>query len=233
MKHGISFAAGTVVAALALAGPVAAHEHPSPQSVAKHVRSADQALEMVETLVTHNQDARAAVQLARYQRQIGAAERETGAARRGAENGRERAAAARALAKVAREHDEAVETLAELVDEADGELQLDIAEVAQSELRGREKALAILTRLLERLPAAAQEGIGMAITSVSAGGSEVEELTEALESGELSSEAAAVVEGLLERARAAVERGAKRVRSIAEGRPEEARGRIPAGTPGR
>lgn len=181
MRYRIRFVAATAVAAVAVAGPAAAHQHPSPQSVAKHVRSADEALELVATLVPADRDARAARQLARFERQVAAANREAGALRRGAGTGRERAAAARALVKVARLHDEAVETLTEVVDEADGGLQLDIAEVAQSELKGREKALAILTRLLDRLPEPAKAGIGRAIQAVSSGGEgDAEALNEAL-----------------------------------------------------
>jgi len=196
MNYRTTIAAGALTALLSLPAGAAAHEQPSPQSVAKHLRGADGALELVESLVERDSDAKAAVRLARFERQMRAADREARTLRREANSGREKVRSGRALVKVARGHDEGADTLADIADETDGELEVKVADVARSELRGRKRALAILTRLLDELPEAARKGIETAIKSVSRGDErKAEDVNEAPERGGPSDESAAPVTG--------------------------------------
>ena len=84
------------------------------------MRSADQALDMVESRVDRNEDAKAAIQFARNRRQM-------------------RAASATRL--VAKQSNTSAETFAEIVDEVSGKLQIDVAQAARSDLRGARRPL--------------------------------------------------------------------------------------------
>lgn len=82
MNYRITLTAGAILALLALPATAGAHERPSPQTVAKHVRGANLALDRVASLVTHDDNSAAAIELARNRRQTRAADREA-ARRRG------------------------------------------------------------------------------------------------------------------------------------------------------
>ena len=65
--------------------------------------------------------------------------------------------------KVARQHSEAAEVLAVIVDEASGQPQVSVADTTDSELRGREKAISVLTKLIDpRADRTASGGAGAA-----------------------------------------------------------------------
>lgn len=226
MKRKHSFrlaAAAAAIASLAIPATVSAHQPPSPQTVVKHARSADQALDRVASLVARNQDAAAAIALARNRRETRNASREAGrlAKRRGNPAVRRAALATRTVAKL---HDHNAEVLADIVDEAGGALALDIARAVDSDLRGRESALSVLTRLMGRLPMEAREGIARALAALSADGDdEIASLVQALQSGNLPPEAAAAVQHALARAVAGIDTGIERLRSIIDEVPAEAR----------
>jgi hypothetical protein len=224
MKYRLTFLSGALVVAMALPVTAEAHRGVSPQTVAKHVRSADAALDMVGSLVERNRDAKAAIQLVKLRRQSRAADREAASLRRRARGGRAKSRAASATLKVARQHNEAAEVLARLVDEAGGALQVDIAEMIGSELRGREKAISVLTRLMGRLPESARTAVAKAIARLSTDGAdEVRSLSEALAGGKLSPEAAAEVQEALQRATVAIDAAVARLNTVAERVSEQAR----------
>jgi small-conductance mechanosensitive channel len=224
MKYRLTILSGALVAAMALPVAAQAHDGVSPRTVAKHVRSADGALDMVESLVERNRDAKAAVQLAKLRRQSRAADREAAQLRRQSRGRRAKARAASATVAVARQHDAAAEVLAGVVDQAGGALQADIAEQINSELRGRERAISVLTRLMSRLPEQARRGLATAIARLSSDGAdEVRSLSEALVSGSLSPEAVTEVREALQRATAAIDAALERLSTMAGRVPEQAR----------
>ena len=214
-----------LVGALAIAPAAAsAHKAPSPSSVKVHVRSADQALDMVESLVDRNQDAKAAIQFARNRRQMRAASRETRALQRRARGERGAARAASATRLVAKQSNANAETFAEIVDEVSGKLQIDVAQAAKSDLQGREKALDVLTRLMDRVPDAAKPGLARAIAALSSdGGDEVADLSSALGGGALPPAAQQAVGEALAQALAAIDGATERLNGIADLVPEQAR----------
>ena len=225
MNHRTRIFSTALVGALAIAPAAAsAHETPSPNSVKVHVRSADQALDMVESLVDRNQDAKAAIQFARNRRQMHAASRETRALQRGARGERGAARAASATRLVAKQSNTNAETFAEIVDEVSGKLQIDVAQAARSDLRGREKALDVLARLMDRVPAQAKQGIALAIAALSSDGAdEVADLSSAFGGGTLPPEAQQAVGQALAQAFAAIDGAIERLNGIAALVPEQAR----------
>lgn len=224
MKYRVTLLGGALVAAMALPVTAEAHQGVSPKTVAKHVRSADRALGMVETLVERNRDAKAAVALAKLRRETRAADREAAKLRRKARGRRAKSRAASATLKVARQHDEAAEVLARIVDEASGALQVDIAEAVDSALRAREKAISVLTRLMRRLPGPMKTQVAKAIARLSSDGAdEVRSLSQAIASGALTPEAMAEVQQALERATAAIDSALERLNEVVKMVPEPAR----------
>lgn len=217
-----------LVGAMAMAPAAAsAHPAPSPQSVAKHVRNADQALTMVESLVSQNKDAQAAVQFARNRVQMRAAARETRRLQRRSASraGARRAAVATRL--LARQSNSNAETYAEIVDEVSGQLQLDVARAAASDLRARELALAVLTALMDRVPEQARPAIARAIAALSSDGQdEVAALAAALESGALPPEAQDAVQQALQTATAAIGEAIERLNGIVGQVPEQVRPQV-------
>ncbi len=214
--------------AMAMAPAAAsAHPAPSPQSVAKHVRNADQALTMVESLVSQNKDAQAAVQFARNRVQMRAAVRETRRLQRRSASGAGARRAAVATRHLARQSNSNAETYAEIVDEVSGELQLDVARAAASDLRARELALAVLTALMDRVPEQARPAIARAIAALSSDGQdEVAALAAALESGTLPPEVEDAVQQALQTATAAIDEAIERLNGIVGQVPEQARPQV-------
>lgn len=224
MRYRATLIGGALVAAMALPVTAQAHESVSPKTVAKHIRSADRALGNVEALVEGNKDAKAAVQLAKMRRQLRAGDRESASLRRRARSRRAKGRAAAVTVKVARQHNEAAEVLAAIVDEAGGRPQVSIAETTDSELRGREKAISVLTKLIDRLPESARPAVARAIARLSSDGAdEVRSLTDALEGGTLSPQAREAVAAALQLATEAVDMAIERLGSLAELVPEQAR----------
>ena len=88
-------------------------------------------------------------------------------ARRQAETPDEHAAAAAATAVLAKEHGQNIEKLAAALIPADGADENAIAAAARADTKGREKAIAILTALLAKVPEQAKPGILKAIAALS------------------------------------------------------------------
>ncbi|MDQ3646971.1 MAG: hypothetical protein M3433_00005 [Actinomycetota bacterium] len=191
------------------------------------MRNADQALTMVESLVSQNEDAQAAVQFARNRLQMRAAARETRRLQRRSSSASRARRAATATRLLARQSNSNAETFADIVDEVSGQLQLDVARAAASDLRARELALAVLTALIDRVPEQARPAIARAIAALSTDGQdEVANLAAALESGALPPEAEAAVQQALQMATAAIDQAIERLNGIVGLVPEEARPQV-------
>ncbi len=206
----------TAALALALPAGASAHATASPQSVRAHVQSAETALTQVQQLVAGNQDAAAAVAMARNQVQTRAAAREAGRLR-----GAPRRATA--LRLVARLQDENVATFAELVDDVAPATQEPMAAALSAALAGRDRALQTLTALAPTLPAQAQRGVARAIAALSGDRTdEVVQLVGALTSGRVSPGAQPAVEQALSNAAAGIAVGMSRLQEVLGTLPPQA-----------
>lgn len=179
------------LAAGALFAPAGAQAHVDKgvSSVKAHTVRADAALERAVSLYDRHAAARADRSFALSRRELGAAAREAAALRRAADTPAEELQAARAVGTVAAEQDENVEKLAEALDGAKGRSERKVAAAALSDVRGRDKAVAVLTAVLDEVPEQAQSGIARSIASLSTGrDDEVEALGEALAGGEVGAQ---------------------------------------------
>jgi hypothetical protein len=220
MKRFTPVASGLVVAVLALPSAAAAHSKPSVSSVREHIRGADQALATVTNRVQRHDQAAAAIAIVKNLRQTQTAARESGRIRGASKQ-------ATALRLVAAQRDTNVQTLTGLVDDVGEDLQVDIATAITSNLTGRETAIAKLTALAPRLPAAAQAGIARAIAAISAHGDQtVSDLTTAINSGEIGAAAQPRLQQALKTASGAMFTGVNQLQKIAGMLPPQAQGPV-------
>lgn len=208
------------VVVLAVPSAAAAHSTPSVTSVREHVRGADQALTMVAERVKDNEDAAAAIAMVQNLRQTKAATRESARV-----HGRSKKA--KALRLVATQRDANVETLAALVDEVGGQTQVDMATALNSNLIGRERAIAQLTALVPKLPAAAQAGIAKAIAAISGHGEDdVVSIVSAMNSGQIVEAAQPKLQQALTLASGAMFTGVDSLQQIVGMLPVQAQGPV-------
>ena len=162
--------AAVAVASAALAAPAgagAASLETGVKSVKAHTTKADKALDRAVALYGRNRDRDAGKQFGLSRKEIAKADRVAAALARKAGDGPERAAAARARVLVADQQDENDEQLVGVLDEADGHVESKIAQAALGDTRGRDKALAILSALVDRVPSRAQAGLSRAVVALS------------------------------------------------------------------
>lgn len=157
--------------------------------VRSHTTKADRGLDRAQRMLERNRHRDASRAYGQSRRELARARRSAARLARSADNSRERAAAASAQRRVAAVYDENVEQLAGMLDEARGRVESRIAQAALSDARGRDKAVAVLTALLEDgLPSSAATGISRALSGlVTDRDDEVEALGDALVSDEVSS----------------------------------------------
>lgn len=154
--------------ALALpAGANAADIQTAVSAVQAHTDRADAALDRAVALFERNSDRAARVAYAKSRKQMGLATAAAAKARRQAGTPDEHAAAATAAATLGREQGQNIEKLAGALLDADGADENKIAAAARADTKGREKAIAILTALLARVPEQAKPGILKAIAALS------------------------------------------------------------------
>lgn len=191
-RGGRTFARTAVLAVvtgalLAMPAGASAHLQATVETVKAHTDRADRGLDRAVAMFDRSRDRRAARAFNRSRREMGLATAEAAKLRRGAESDSDRADAALARQAVAEQQDANVERLVGLLDEASGRVENKIAKAALADTRGRDKAVSILTALLEQVPAEAQEGIANAIAALSGGrSSEVRAEARALGSGDVS-----------------------------------------------
>ncbi len=210
-------AALTSIAVLALPAGAAA----GPADVRERLSGAENALDRAESHVEGNQDAKAALQMARANVLTRKAGREAG------EIGKAKKAA-KAQRSVAAQFDANAATISALVDELRARFQVDAVDEVETAVDGRTKAVEVLTALLDRLPSRAVPGIAKAIAAITTDGEETEELTSALESGELSDEAQVAVAEALANATTAVQSTIEHLSSLVGTLPPEAQPHVQA-----
>lgn len=211
-----------VVAVVVLAAPsiASAHSSASVSSVRAHVRGADQALAMVADRVEDHDQAAAAIAMVQNLRRTQTATRESGKVRG-------RSQGAKALRLVVAQRDANVQTLAGLVDDVSGDVQLDMARALANNLSGRQTAIAKFTALAPMLPTAAQAGIAQAIAAISAHGvDEVTTITGALRSGQVAAGAQPQLQQALTLASAAMFTGVGQLQQIVGMLPGPAQGPV-------
>ena len=196
MRTTTSTTAG-VLAALALAAPGSALAD-TPRSgsdgiaiavshVSAHTDRADAALERALRMYSKSNDRAARVAYAKSRREIGHAKRDAAKMRRDARTPHAHLRAAKAQALVAEQQAENVEDLAKALRPASGRDESKIAAAARGDAKGREKAVAILTELLAKVPSQAVPGLTIAIGKISQGSEdEVGALSTALRSSHVS-----------------------------------------------
>ena len=188
------------IAAGALLVPAAAQAAPQTglASVKAHTTKADAALDRAIALYEANAAARGDRSLATSRREMAAARRDAAKLRSSARTSAQEAKAARAANLVASEQDENVEKLVGALDDAPAGSEREIAAAAKADVTGREKALSILTALLDEVPEQGRAGVAKAIVALSTDrDDEVAEQSEALISAEVGDEAKGeVVDGL-------------------------------------
>lgn len=164
----ITTGALAAVAAVAPAATASAHIEVAVTTVKAHTDRADAALDRAVSLFEQGSDRRGSREFARSRRELGKATAEAAKLRRTAKTEDQRADAARASALVADQQDENVEQLVDVLDEVEGKVENTIAKAALADTRGRDKAIAIITALLERgVPDQAATGLSKAVAALS------------------------------------------------------------------
>lgn len=164
----ITIGALAAVAAVAPASTASAHIDVAVKSVKAHTDRADSALDRAVSLFEQNADRRGSRELARSRRELGRATAEAAKMRRTAKTPNQRASAARAAALVAGQQDDNVEVLVDVLDEVSGRVENTIAKAALADTKGRDKAIAIITALLDRgVPEKAEAGLARALAALS------------------------------------------------------------------
>ncbi|HVF78806.1 MAG TPA: hypothetical protein VNA28_10950 [Solirubrobacteraceae bacterium] len=154
--------------ALALpAGANAADIQTAVSAVTAHTDRADSALDRAVAQFKGGSDRAARKAYATSRKEMGLAKAALGEARRQAVTPDEHAAAAAATAVLGTEQGQNIEKLAAALIPADGADENAIAAAARADTKGREKAIAILTALLAKIPEQAKPGILKAITALS------------------------------------------------------------------
>lgn len=217
--------AAIVVGSLALAPAAAeAQKAPSPKSVKSHVRKADRSLKRVESLVRSGDSAAAGKYVRRVRRQMRVANRQATRIRRRAHGPRSFKRAALAEVVVANEFNKIAEAYAAIVDEATGAVQLLIATTIDNYLAARQKAIEVLTQLMDVLPEQARPYIAQVIALLSTDGKdEVVSITRAIQSPGLPPEVGQALTDALEVATGAIATATETLKSILPLLPAEAR----------
>lgn len=146
----IATGALAAVAAVVPAAGASAHINVGVDSVKKHTDRADSGLDRAVALFERNADRRGSRELARSRRELGRATAEAARLRRQARTQNQRAEAARATTLVAAQRDENIEPLVGALDEVSGRVENTVAKAALADTRGRDKAMAVISSLLEQ-----------------------------------------------------------------------------------
>ena len=164
----IATGALATVAALAPATSASAHLDVAVKTVKPHTDRADYGLDRAVAAYERNADRRGSRELARSRRELGKATAEAAKLRRPARTQKQRGDAARATALVADQQDENVEQLVGVLDEVSGRVENTVAKAALQDTRGRDKAIAIITALIDRgVSEGAAKGLARALAALS------------------------------------------------------------------
>lgn len=167
--HRTAFLGVLAAAALLVStGFAGAHPRGDLADVRAHVRSSDRALDQAAQLIRANQDRRAALLVARSNRELGLARVQAAQLARRADTDAELVQAARAQSLVATEQDERIGELAAIVRTADGPLERRLVAQLRSDVRARDASLGALTAMIERrdYPVAAQAALAQTLSKL-------------------------------------------------------------------
>ena len=170
MSSHLRIGACALIASGAMALPAAAGAadiQTAVKAVQSHTTRADSALDRAVTKFAKGSDRSARVAYAKSRKEMGLAKAAAAKARRQAHTPDEHVQAALAQALVGAELGENIEKLAKALRTADGRDESKIAAAARADTRGREKAIAILTALLTKVPEQARTGLAKAIAALS------------------------------------------------------------------
>ncbi len=199
LKHPFAVAA-VAAAALALPASAAAHSDPSLGSARAHAERADKHLDRALSQLEANRDRAAERSYDRARLELRRGEADAKRLRRAADTGVERSRAARAYWAVGDQADENIEILVEMLDEARGRFEEEVAGVIDRDLHARDRAIGIITALIESgVNENAMGGLTAALASLtSERAGEIEAMARALTSGDVGSRAEDEVEDAIE-----------------------------------
>jgi len=217
-RHSLA-AAVAAAAVLALPGVATAHSNPSLGSVRAHSTLADTYLDRA---VDRLEDGKARSSQRWYDRarvQMRRGETDAASMRRAADTAGERSRAARALWSVGDQADENIEVLAGMLDDARGRFEERIAGVIDRDLHGRDRAIRLITALIEDgVSEKAMGGLTAALRSLTADrAGEIEAMARALAGGEVGSRAEDEVEDAIGDAVEDQAAAAKRLQELLDG----------------
>ena len=218
LKH--PFAAAAVAAvALALPASAAAHSDPSLGSVRAHTERADKHLDRALSQLESNRDRAAERSYGRARLELRRGEADAKRLRRAADTGVERSRAARAYWAVGDQADENIEVLVEMLGEARGSFEEQVADVIARDLHGRDRAIRLITALIEDgVSEKAMSGLTAALRSLTAErAGEIEAMAQALTSGDVGSRAQDEVEEAIEDAVEDQASAAERLQALLDG----------------
>ncbi len=199
LKHPFTAAAVAAVA-LALPASAAAHSDPSLGSVRAHAERADTHLDRALSQVERNRDRAAERSYDRARLELLRGEADAKRLRRAADTVAERSSAGRAQWAVGDQADENIEVLVEMLDEARGDFEERIAGVIDRDLHARDRAIRLITSLIESgVNENALGGLTAALTSLtSEREGEIEAMADVLTNGDVGSRAEDEVEDAIE-----------------------------------
>lgn len=182
------------------AGASAADINTAVKAAGSHTTKADKALDRAVSLFEQGRDGEAARALKISRSEMGRATAAAKGANRAAKSRSDRGKAARANQLVAAQQDENIEQLVSVLDEAEGSVEKQVAAAALADTRGRDKAVAVLSKLSERgVSSKAGKGLARALAALSQNrDDEVQAEAEALASTDVSDESKATVTKAIE-----------------------------------
>ncbi|MDQ3768074.1 MAG: hypothetical protein M3370_01135 [Actinomycetota bacterium] len=218
LKHPFA-AAAVAAAALALPASAAAHSDPSLGSVRAHTERADKHLDRALSQLEANRDRAAERSYDRARLELRRGEADAKRLRRAADTGVERSSAARAYWAVGDQADENIEVLVEILDEARGSFEEEVADVIDRDLHARDRAIRLITALIESgVSEKAMGGLTAALKSLSAErGGEIEAMAVALTNGDVGSRSEDEVEEAIEDAVEDQASAAERLQALLDG----------------
>lgn len=177
------------------AGASAADIQTAVDAAERHTQKAEAALDRATTLFAKGRESRGSRALSVSRRATAAAVADARRATRAADGRSDRRLAAAAQRLVAEHQDENIEQLVTLLDEADGGAETRAAAAVLADTRGRERAIAVLSRLAERgVSNRSAKGIARALVALSQDrDQEIEVEVEALTSEDVSASSAEIL----------------------------------------
>ncbi len=219
----------TLAALVAVPATASAKSHDSAKSanvtVQVHVAKAKQAVKRLKRAVRAGKGTIVKRELKTARSQTAAASRVARTMAYSARTDTDEIAATQALALAGTQYDALIESITALVDEITGQAQTLIAQAISPSIAGRQKIIEVLTSMLDKVPAEVQPVLASIITALSIGdATEVVNLDDAIDSGNLPLNISAIVSQCLNMATQAIETAFATIQSILPMLPGAAQG---------